>query len=271
LALFTTPTHAPPQSPAQRPAEKDGPAVDFSSGDVIDGYRLVSAIGKGGFGVTWLAINETTGKQVAIKFVEGDEQLHQELAAMQEYVHVASRCEYLIQVEHINRDRSRLWIVTPLADSLTGAYTAGAYKPLSLQNQLQAQGHIPEKDAVGIAVGVVHALLTLHQAGLLHGDVSPPNILHMWGRWVLADPGLVRFIGQPGFCRDRRYYPQPLVVNPCDDLYALGITLWEMVSGVWEMVANLDRLKLDGKLLHLFQKKEPADGRLPAPGGGRES
>src|SRR5260370_33121489 len=86
-------------------------------GMVVDGYRLVCLIGQGGFGVTWRAENETTAKPVAIKSVEGQEQVSQELAALRKYVHVAEGNENLIQVLHLNRDPLRLWLVTPLADS----------------------------------------------------------------------------------------------------------------------------------------------------------
>jgi len=223
-----------------------------SAGQVVDGYRLIRAIGQGGFGTTWLAINEATDRRVAVKFVQGDEQVPQELAALCKYVQVASRSEHLIPVEHINCDDSSLWLVTPLADSLTGGDTPGSYKPLSLANQLQARGHLPEGEAVRIAVCIVHALLTLHQAGLLHGDVAPGNILSIRSRWVLADPGLVRFLGERGICRNQRYYPQPTPTLRSEDLYAIGVVLWEMTSGASEMVTGPDRLRLDGQMLNFL-------------------
>lgn len=255
LALFKSPAPNPAAEIDDGPTESEHPALDLKSGDVINGYRLEFQIGEGGFGVTWLAVNETTDKPVAIKFVAGEEQLPQELAALRKYVYVADRSEHLIQIEHINQDPSRLWLVTPLAESMTGAYTADAYKPLSLQNHLQARGHLSEPDANGIAIGLVRALVALHHSGLLHGDVSPPNILKLRDRWVLADPGLIRFIGQSGTCRNRRYYPQPLVVHPRDDLYAVGVILWEMVSGVWEMASGMERIRLDGNMLTFISRK----------------
>jgi serine/threonine protein kinase len=183
-----------------------------------------------------------------MKCVQGEEQVPQELAALRKYVHVAARSEHLIQVEHINRDELRLWLVTPLADSMTGGVTADSYKALSLANQLQARGHLPEEEAAGIGICLVRALLVLHQAGLLHGDVAPGNVLSVRGRWVLADPGLVRFLGEPGICRNKTYYPKP-PVRPCDDLYAVGVILWDITSGIAEMVSGADRLRLDGNML----------------------
>jgi serine/threonine protein kinase len=168
---------------------------------------------------------------------------------------VADRSEHLLQIEHINRDAFQLWLVTPLADSLTGGDTVDSYKPWSLANRLQTVGHIPELEAARIALGLVRGLSMLHECGLLHGDVSPSNILTVHGRWVLADPGLVRFQGEHGICRNRVYYPQPKVTLPADDLYAVGIILWEMVSGLGEMVSGQERLRLDGQMLGFLSKK----------------
>ncbi len=256
----------PPRTPTS-PVEPTAIAIEGSeqlaiaagkprAGAIVDGYRLVCLIGHGGFGTMWLGVNETTGKRVAVKFVEGEEQVAQELVALRKYVHVAPRSPDLIQVEHINSDEVRLWLVTPLADSLTGSDTTDAYKALSLANQIAARGHLPEQQAVRIALNVVRGLLALHQTGLLHGDVASGNILSVRGRWVLADPGLVRFLREPGICRNQRYYPSPQPVLACDDLYAVGVVLWDATSGVAEMVSGQDRLRLDSHMVQFLLKHE---------------
>ena len=237
---------------ARNPKQVSSPAA----GTLIDGYRLIHPIGQGGFGTLWLAANESTGRRVAVKCIQGEEQVPQELAALRKYVYVAASSENLLQVEHINRDELRLWLVTALADSMTGGDTADSYKALSLANQLEARGHLPDEEAARIGICLVSALLVLHRASLLHGDVAPGNVLSIRGRWVLADPGLVRFLGEPGICRNQRYYPKPQPVRPCDDLYAVGVILWEMTSGVAEMVAGTERLRLDGNMLRFLSQSE---------------
>src|SRR6266568_2590864 len=282
LALFPTVIERQPGETSLGESEKDGPvpmegeseaagrapAQDIPNqnplrcGMVVDGYRLVCLIGQGGFGVTWRAENETTAKPVAIKSVEGQEQVSQELAALRKYVHVAEGSENLIQVLHLNRDALRLWLVTPLADSLSGGDTPESYRPLSLANQLEARGHLSDQETVRVGIGIARALSTLHHAGLLHGDATPFNILRVHGRWVLADPGLVRFLGQPGITRDRTYYPDPRAMRPWDDLYALGLTIWDMASGRWEMASGKERLRPDQKMLDFVARRELPIGKF---------
>jgi hypothetical protein len=261
LQFFPLP-ELPPSAPALPPADEarkvltpgdpGAPATDA----VIDGYRLLCSIGEGGFGKTWMCLNETTERRMAIKFIAGEEQVCQELTALRKYVPAAKGNEHLIQVEHINQDRLRLWFVTPLADSSTGSDSPDAYRPLSLANLLQAKGHLPELQAVEVAISMGRGLAVLHEAGLVHGDVSPGNILRVRGRWVLADPSLVRFIGDLGICRNRVYYPDVKACRPRDDLYAMGVLLWEMVSGVAEMPSGNDRLRLDERMLAMLGQIE---------------
>jgi hypothetical protein len=227
-----------------------------NSGDLVDGYKLAFIIGQGGFGTTWYATNEVTGRRVAMKFIEGDEQMSQELAALRKYIYVADRCKHLMQVQHLNGNGRRLWFVTPLADSMIGTDAPESYKPVSLAGQLDAIGRFPEQEAAGIATGLVEALLTLHKAGLLHGDATPFNILRVGEKWVLGDPGLVRFVGQAGITRNRIYYPDPNAARPFDDLYAVALTIWDMLSGIWEMLSGKERLRPDERLLSFIARSE---------------
>ncbi|HVM51316.1 MAG TPA: protein kinase [Candidatus Acidoferrum sp.] len=258
-------TRQPAEGPVRgRPAparaaggtEQHGTGFAPEAGALIEGYRLIASIGQGGFGTLWLAANEATGRRVAVKFVRGKERVPQELSALRKYVHVASRSEHLVQVEHINHDESGLWMVTELADSTTGGHTGESYRAMSLANQLQARGHLPEREAVGIAIGVGRGLSVLHGGGLLHGDVAPGNVLCVRGRWVLCDPGLVCFIGEHGICRNRTYYPNGPAARPGDDLYAVGRLLWEMTSGVAEMISGAERLRLEGNMLEFLLRSD---------------
>jgi len=223
---------------------------------------LLAPIGRGGFGTLWLAANDATGQRFALKCVEGEEQVPQELAGLSKYVYVADRSEHLIPIQHIRHDGDRLWLVTPLADSLTGADTPNAYKAFSLANHLQARGRLSDREAVSIGLCLVRGLLALHHAGLLHGDVAPANILRIHRRWVLADPGLVRFLGEPGICRNRRYYPLPQPVRQNDDFYAVGVILWEMASGLAEMQFGQERLSLDTRMLQFLLRSDLPLARL---------
>jgi serine/threonine protein kinase len=144
----------------------------------------------------------------------------------------------------------------PLADSLIDSDMPDSYKPVSLVSQLDALGHLSDQETVGITTCIVQALSALHQAGLLHGDATPFNILRVHDEWILGDPGLVRFLGQPGITRNRMYYPDPRAARPCDDLYAAALTMWDLSSGIWEMASGKERLRVDDRLLSFLSRVE---------------
>jgi serine/threonine protein kinase len=129
----------------------------------------------------------------------------------------------------------------PLADMIQ---VGGELKPASLEALLkQRGGKFSIQEALEIIRSVVRGLAALHAAGLLHGDPSLRNVLRMSDRYILADPGLVRFIGDPGLCAAKWFYPRPRTGQPGDDLYAAGVILFALATGKepWELgEATLD-------------------------------
>ena len=93
-------------------------------------------------------------------------------------------------------------------------------------------------DAVRLAIHVGGALLHIHDVGLLHLDVKPSNIIVAKGRPVLVDFGIARWQTAPRPTGVRGSYPYIApeecllqTVTPAADVFGLGVTLYELVTG----------------------------------------
>ena len=91
--------------------------------------------------------------------------------------------------------------------------------------------------ATAIVLDACAALAHLHAHGWIHGDVGPANlIVDDLGRATLCDLGVARRIGAPGPVRGTHAYMAPEQVRgepwtPATDVFALGVLLWELVTG----------------------------------------
>src|SRR6185295_15691813 len=103
---------------------------------------------------------------------------------------------------------------------------------------------ISQEDACRVLVDVARALHTAHEAGVVHRDVKPSNILiDAQGRGLLSDFGLAKdltsqSLTQSGMILGTFAYMSPEQVNPGKDpldlradVYALGAILYHIVSG----------------------------------------
>jgi hypothetical protein len=108
----------------------------------------------------------------------------------------------------------------------------------SLASVLAARGHLSAGEAVTVASPVARTLAGLHQLGVVHGDVTPSNVLlERSGRPVLADLGVARLVGEtPGDVFGTEGFTAPEVEGgaaptPASDVYAVGALAWWCVTG----------------------------------------
>jgi eukaryotic-like serine/threonine-protein kinase len=99
---------------------------------------------------------------------------------------------------------------------------------------------IPRARAIAIIATACDAIDHLHEAGWIHGDVCPANLLvkpeASGDRVVLVDLGVARAAGEAGSVRGTHAYMAPEQVRGeawtrATDVFALGVVLWELVSG----------------------------------------
>jgi serine/threonine protein kinase len=212
----------------------------ISSGTVInDRYEIRQSLGKGGMGEVFLAYDRTTQQAVALKIVREESRMPGDDEALrQELLHARS-------VGHPNVCR-----VHDLAPSI--------YGPILVMEHITGQTlhtHIRRKKAQGgytsdefrrLAHDIASGVAAIHAQGLVHGDLKPGNVMVTsnpdggLGKAIVLDfgfakerarasarrPGAPPDGGTPNYMAPERIRSGG--ASPEDDVYALGLTLWEM-------------------------------------------
>lgn len=188
-------------------------------------------------GMVWLATDESLKRDVAVKEVVPPAGLTSE-ERDEMYARSMREARAIARVSHPNVVRifdvvnvdGRPWIVM---ERLTGR---------SLAAVMAEEGPLPPERVADIGLGVLAALRAAHNAGMLHRDVKPANVMvGDDGRVVLTDFGLATLPGDPavtrtGFILGSPSYIAPERVDggdvgPAADLWSLGATLYAAVEG----------------------------------------
>jgi serine/threonine protein kinase len=112
--------------------------------------------------------------------------------------------------------------------------------PATRDNVTPVQVVIPHARAIQIVAAACDGVAHLHEAGFVHGDVCPGNLMIVvdptGDRVVLIDLGVARAIGEAGAVRGTHAYMAPEQVKGeawtcATDVFALGVVLWELVAG----------------------------------------
>jgi eukaryotic-like serine/threonine-protein kinase len=198
-------------------------------------YRLSARIEIGGMAAVWRARDELLGRSVALKLLADryvDEGLHHlvhreaRAAAQLSHPHVAAVHDY---AEAVAPDGTvRPFVVMEL---LTGE---------SLATRL-TRGPLDWSEAAAIGAATADALAAAHEQGVVHRDVTPGNVMLTPAGVKVVDFGISAAIGEPdedvtGFTFGTPAYVAPerldgLPAQAATDVYALGVLLYEMVTG----------------------------------------
>ena len=244
--------------------------MTIAPGTHLGPYEITSQIGAGGMGVVYRAKDTRLGREVAVKVLPPA---------------FAEDTERLRRFEQEARTTSSLSHPNILSVFDTGVHEGSPYLVMelldgeNLREKMDGQA-LPVRKAVEIARGVAEALAAAHGKGIIHRDIKPENILLTKdGRVKVLDFGLAKYrelvLGNnqsnlptnaavsgetgAGALLGTVGYMAPEQVNgggvdPRTDLFALGITLYEMVSG-------RRAFKGDSHIetLHAILKAEPPD------------
>ena len=216
----------------------------FAAGQLIGNYRILQKIGTGGMGAVYLAEHPLIGKRVAMKVI------HRELANNKEVVQrffQEARAVNQIGNEHIVEVHD--FGVTPEGDHF---YIMEHIDGRTLASVLTRERALGVMRAMHIGAQIAHALGAAHSAGIIHRDLKPDNIMLVP---KLGDPDFVKVLDF-GLAKMFQGHgagavqtaagvllgtPQYMSPEACEsrrdldyrtDIYALGVLLFQMITGV---------------------------------------
>jgi tetratricopeptide (TPR) repeat protein len=221
-------------------------------GHVLEGYRIEGLLGAGGFGLTYRAREIELGRLVAIKEYlpngvagreTGESAIHViSDAAQGEYDYGLQRFRdealTLVAFRHPNIVSVLRYFQANATAYLVMDYVEGE----SLERILKRDGPMPEEPLRGLLGPLLDGLQNIHEAGFLHRDIKPDNIVvRASGTPVLIDFGSARqalagaslgmtAIVSGGYAPIEQYTTHGKQ-GPWSDIYALGATLYQAVTG----------------------------------------
>ncbi|NOY43274.1 MAG: serine/threonine protein kinase [Planctomycetes bacterium] len=228
--MFTLDTEKPMTIPPAEPESDERPKsamrYTYASGSTpLPGYTIKRGVGRGGFGEVYFAVSDA-GKEVALKLIRRN--LEVELRGVTQCLNL--KHQNLIALYDIRTDEYEdRWVVME--------YVAGE----SLEDAIDRHPNgMPVELATQWFVGIATGVAYLHDHGIVHRDLKPANIFLDESTVKIGDYGLSKFIS----CSRRSgqtesvgtvHYMAPEIANGRYgkeiDTYALGIILYEMLTG----------------------------------------
>tara|TARA_B110000495_G_scaffold196204_1_gene204741 strand:- start:1209 stop:3572 length:2364 start_codon:yes stop_codon:yes gene_type:complete len=193
----------------------------------VAGYRFLGFVGSGAYGEVWSAINEKTGRSVAIKFyTRGSKSGVQMLAQEVEKLAVLSNDSYVIGLLDVG------WEADP------PYYIMDYIESGSLEDRLKGGGTLPVNEAVQLFQEITIGMALLHDKGILHCDLKPGNVLlDQNGKPRVCDFGQSRLSSEQTSSLGTLFYMAPeqadiaAIPDASWDVYGLGALLYSMLVG----------------------------------------
>lgn len=200
---------------------------------LADRYRIEALAGVGGMGAVYRARDLELGQTVALKLLHSPQAPDEEtLQRFRRELLLGRQISHpnVVRVHDIGHDGGMYF--------LSMDYVEGR----SLRELLDAEGPLPPERAATIAAQIASALAAAHARRIVHRDLKPSNILiNAEGEALITDFGIARSVEEAGLTRSGQVFGTPdylapeqargAAVDARADIYALGVMLYEMLSG----------------------------------------
>lgn len=234
----------------------------FQPGNLVLGrFRIIRPIGKGGMGEVYEAEDLQLGI-VALKTIRhGIASSSDAFERFRQEVQLARR----VSGPEVCRIHELYLLPASGSHKATAFLTMEYLEGITLHEKIQRDGPLPWKEAMSIALEICEGLRLIHEKGIIHRDLKSGNIMlcKQSGvtRIVLMDFGLARdfsvdafesgspspvtrqgktvpqmIMGTPEYMAPEQFEAKP--VSPATDIYALGIILYELVTGLHPYAAD---------------------------------
>lgn len=216
----------------KRSVAAEDPQVDPWVGKQLGHFEVIERLGGGGMGAVYRALDRSLQRYVAVKLIRTSTDQAPEdkkvKALLQEAV-AQARVHHpnVVTIYYVSHDQQTPFLAMELMSSSLGASSR--------------RGPLPFTTVMDIAIQVTAALRASYQLDVVHGDIKPSNLLvDRLGTVKLSDFGLARRIDladeEQATLRGTPNYLSPAILrgeppNFRSDLYALGITLYELTFG----------------------------------------
>jgi tetratricopeptide (TPR) repeat protein/serine/threonine protein kinase len=213
---------------------------EVSAGDIVGDYTLEAPLDEGGQGYIWRARHAGTGALVVLKILTKPNS-QGEIGLMRREIEMlaataANRSPHIVRVLG-GAAEPVPYIVMEFVDG------SDLRKELERLNRLHGGvlGRFSQMDAIQVGIAVADALAALHGEGIIHRDVKPANVMmDRRGNIKLTDFGIAKIVGTSAVTVASEHplslhYAAPEVWDgqavPQSDIYALGVTLFELLTG----------------------------------------
>ena len=214
------------------------PVVLTDGGELIAGrYRLISRLGSGAMGVVWRAQDERLGREVAVKRLRApigmsDPEIETAHGRARREARIAARLQHpnAVAVYDVVEHDGRPCMIME-------------YVPSRSLSQVLADGAtLSQPEVAAIGAQVAAALVAAHEAGIVHRDIKPGNILITDGGAVkLTDFGISRAVGDVTVTGTGEMLGTPAYISPevaqgrpaddASDVFSFGATLYAAIEG----------------------------------------
>jgi serine/threonine protein kinase len=224
----------------------------FTHGDLLAGrYRIEALIGAGGMGEVYEALDTVLGERIALKTIAISSELDDEgIARFKAEVQMARRVTHpnVCRVFDVGFHEEPAYESAHERSAPIPFLTMELLRGETLRTRLKRSGALSPPDALALLDQVGEGLEAAHRASVIHADLKSENVMLIGAgagaRVVITDFGLARqaderslrlpadgaaIAGTMGYMSPEQLAGQP--AGPASDVYAMGIMLFEMVTG----------------------------------------